>query len=136
MRFGAFLVLALIACGRHGPSLHDDPRAMAYRSREKVPDGAAVQISAEAAADARKRPAWSESNHIHAADGPFGDGRAKYLYGEARLHLIEYEPAPGKFREVDAHDDAVMAYADALFTVAQLSRWATKCGATFEVRLG
>jgi hypothetical protein len=136
MRFGVLLGLALIACGNHGPSLHGDPQALAYRSRDKVSDSAAVKIASEAAADATKRPSWNESNHVHCADGPFGDGRDKYVYGEARLHLDEYEPQPGKFREVDAHDDAVMAYADAVFTVGQLTRWAAESGAKFEVRLG
>ena len=137
MRFAAALCLALIGCSRsHGPALHDDPQALAYRSRSKVSDASAVRMAAEAVGDARKRPAWSEPNHVHAADGPFGNGADKYVYGEARLFLVEYETDPGKFREVDAKDDAVMAYADALFTVGQLERWSKESGAEFDVQLG
>jgi hypothetical protein len=130
------LCFALLACTSHGPPhLHADPQAMAYRSRSKVSDASAVRIAAEAVGDARRRPAWSEPNHVHAADGPFGDGREKYVYGEARLYLVEYETDPGKFREVDAQDDAVMAYADALFTVSQLQRWAREGGIDWDIRL-
>jgi hypothetical protein len=137
MRFEAGLVcIALIACGHHGPALHDDPQALAYRSRAKVRDASALRIAAEAVGDARRRPAWSEPNHVHAADGPFGDGQDKYVYGEARLFLVEYETDPGKFREVDAKDDAVMAYADALYTTAQLQRWAGESGVDFDIQLG
>jgi hypothetical protein len=128
-----FLVLA---CTSHPPTLHDDPQALAYRSRDKVPDRAARQIAAEAVGDARRRPAWSEPNHVHAADGPFGDGKDKYLFGEARLYLGEYETDPGRFREVDPKDDARMAYADALFTVQQLQEWAQRYRVTWEIQLG
>src|SRR6267378_2597493 len=79
------ILLAAAACSRP-PSLHDDPQAIAYRSRSKVPDAAARQIAAEAVGDARRRPAWSEPNHVHAAGGPIGDGKEKYLFGEARLY--------------------------------------------------
>jgi hypothetical protein len=137
MRALVLLSLMLAACGRHGPPhLHGDPQSMAYRSREKVSDASAVRVAAEAVGDARRRPAWSEPNHVHAADGPFGDGHDKYLYGEARLYLVEYETDPGKFRDVEAHDDAVMAYADALFTVGQLQRWAREGKIEWDVRLG
>jgi hypothetical protein len=129
------LPLTLLACRSRPPHLHADPQALAYRSREKVADTMAVRIAAEAFGDARRRPAWSEANHIHAADGPFGDGHAKYLYGDKRLHLVEYETDPGKFREVDAHDDAVMAYADALFAVQQLQRWAKEGDIEWDIRI-
>jgi hypothetical protein len=132
----AAILLAAAACTSRPPALHDDPQAIAYRSRAKVPDAAARQIAAEAVGDARTRPAWSEPNHVHAADGPFGDGKDKYLFGEARLYLGEYETDPGKFREVDPKDDAVMAYADALFTVQQLQEWAQRYKVSWEVRLG
>jgi hypothetical protein len=128
------ILLAAAACSRP-PSLHDDPQAIAYRSRSKVPDAAARQIAAEAVGDARRRPAWSEPNHVHAAGGPLGDGKDKYLFGEARLYLGEYETEPGKFREVDAKDDAVMAYADALFTVQQLQEWAQRYKVSWDVQL-
>ena len=91
----------LLACTSRPPALHDDPQALAYRSRSKVADAAARHIAAEAVGDARRRPAWSEPNHVHAADGPIGDGNDKFLFGEARLYLGEYETEPGKFREVD-----------------------------------
>lgn len=126
---------ALLGCRSHPPHLHADPQALAYRSRSKLSDAMAVRIAAEAVGDARRRPAWSEPNHVHAADGPFGDGRDKYLYGEARLYLVEYETDPGKFREVDPHDDAVMAYADALFTVEQLERWAREGGVDWDIKV-
>jgi len=128
------ILLAAAACSRP-PSLHDDPQAIAYRSRSKVPDAAARQIAAEAVGDARRRPAWSEPNHVHAAGGPIGDGKDKYLFGEARLYLGEYETEPGKFREVDPKDDAVMAYADALFTVQQLQEWAQRYKVSWDVQL-
>jgi hypothetical protein len=130
------LALALVACTSRPPALHDDPQALAYRSRGKVRDAAAKQIAAEALGDARRRPAWSEPNHVHAADGPIGDGQDKYLFGEARLYLGEYETDPGKFREVDPKDDALMAYADAVFTVQQLQRWARERGVSWDVQLG
>jgi hypothetical protein len=132
----ALLIVVLLACTSRPPALHDDPQAMAYRSRSKVRDADARQIAAEAVGDARRRPAWSEPNHVHAADGPFGDGQDKYLFGEARLYLGEYETDPGKFREVDAKDDALMAYADAIFTVQQLQEWAQRYGLSWEVQLG
>jgi hypothetical protein len=129
------LLLAAAACTRP-PALHDDPQALAYRSRSKVPDAAARHIAAEAVGDARRRPAWSEPNHVHAADGPIGDGSDKYLFGEARLYLGEYETEPGRFREVEPKDDAVMAYADALFTVQQLQEWSQKYKVSWDVQLG
>ena len=65
-----------------------------------------------------------------------GDGRDKYVFGETQLYLGEYEPEPGKFREVDPQDDAAMAYADALFTVQQLQRWAQRHDIDWDVQLG
>jgi hypothetical protein len=135
MRALVLLPLLLAGCRSHPPHLHADPQSLAYRSRSKVADAVAVRIAAEAVGDARRRPAWSEPNHVHAADGPFGDGRDKYIYGEARLYLVEYETDPGKFREVDAHDDAVMAYADALFTVQQLQRWAREGNVEWDIKV-
>jgi hypothetical protein len=135
MRALVLLSLALLSCRSRPPHLHADPQALAYRSRTKVSDPVAVRIAAEAMGDARRRPPWSEANHVHAADGPFGDGHDKYLYGDKRLYLVEYETDPGKFREVDAHDDAVMAYADALFTVNQLQRWAREGSVEWDIRL-
>ena len=132
----ALMFAAVLACTSHPPALHEDPDALAWRSRSKVPDAAARRIAAEAIGDARRRPAWSEPNHVHAADGPIGDGQAKYLFGEARLFLGEYETEPGRFRDVDAKDDAVMAYADALYTVGQLREWAQTYGLDFDVLLG
>src|SRR3954469_7312966 len=132
----ALPLLALLACTSRPPALHDDPQALAWRSREKVSDTAAKRIAAEALGAARRRPAWSEPNHVHAADGPIGDGNDKYLFGEARLYLGEYETDPGKFREVETKDDAVMAYADALFTVQQLQEWAQKYSVSWDVQLG
>ena len=130
------LLLGLLACSSRPPALHDDPQALAWRSRSKVADADARQVAAEALGDARRRPAWSEPNHVHAADGPIGDGQGKYLFGEARLYLGEYETDPGKFREVDPRDDALMAYADALFTVRQLTRWSREHGIAWDVQLG
>ena len=132
----AWPLLALLACSSRPPALHDDPQALAWRSREKVSDAAAKRIAAEALGAARRRPAWSEPNHVHAADGPIGDGNDKYLFGEARLYLGEYETDPGKFREVDAKDDALMAYADALFTVQQLKDWSNEHAVEWDIQLG
>jgi hypothetical protein len=67
--------------------------------------------------------------------GPIGDGKDKYLFGEARLYLGEYETDPGKFREVAPEDDALMAYADALFTVQQLQEWAQRYGISWDIQL-
>ena len=130
------ILLVSVACSRHGPRLHNDPQALAWRSRSKVADADAKQIAAEALGDARRRPPWSEPNHVHAADGPFGDGKAKYIFGEARLYLGEYETEPGRFREVDPKDDALMAYADALFTIRQLQDWSREHGIEWDIRLG
>lgn len=130
------LALALFACTSRPPALHDDPQALAWRSRSKVPDAAARRIAAEALGDARRRPPWSEPNHVHGADGPIGDGKDKYIFGEARLFLGEYETEPGTFREVDPREDALMAYADALFTVRQLGEWARDYGIAWDVQLG
>jgi len=132
----AVLLLAVAACTSRPPALHDDPQALAYRSRSKVTDTAARHIAAEAVGDARRRPAWSEPNHVHAVDGPLGDGNDKFLFGEARLYLGEYETEPGKFREVDPKDDALMAYADALFTVQQLKEWAQRYQVSWDIQLG
>ena len=128
-------LVALLACSRL-PALHGDPRALVYRSRSKVPDAAARQMAAAADGDARRRAPWREPTHLHAAAGPIGDGRDKYLFGETQLYLGEYEPEPGRFREVDPKDDAAMAYADALFTVQQLQRWAQRHGIAWDVQLG
>ena len=130
------LPLVLLLCCSRRPALHDDPQSIAWRSRDKVADGDARQIAAQAVGDARRRPAWSEPNHVHAAGGAIGDGREKYLFGEARLYLGEYETDPGRFREVDASDDAVMAYADALFTVQQLQEWAQRYHVSWDLQLG
>jgi hypothetical protein len=130
------LTLALTACTSRPPRLHNDPQALAWRSRSKIPDADAKKIAAEALGDARRRPPWSEPNHVHAADGPIGDGQAKYIFGEARLFLGEYETDPGKFREVDPRDDALMAYADALSTIRQLQEWSREHGIAWDVRLG
>ncbi len=132
----ALLLVLLAACTSKPPALHDDPQALGFRSHRKVSDADARQIAAEALGDARRRPAWSEPNHVHAADGPIGDGADKYIYGEARLYLGEYETDPGKFREVDPRDDALMAYADALFTLQQLTRWSREHRVVWDVRLG
>jgi len=131
----ALPLLLVLACSRP-PPLHNDPQAIAYRSRSKVRDAAARQIAGEAVGDARRRPAWTESNHVHALGGPIGDGKDKYLFGEARLYLGEYETDPGSFREVDPRDDAAMAYADALFTVQQLQEWAQRYGVSWDVQIG
>ena len=123
----AVLLLAVAACTSRPPALHDDPQALAYRSRSKVTDTAARHIAAEAV---------GEPNHVHAVDGPLGDGNDKFLFGEARLYLGEYETEPGKFREVDPKDDALMAYADALFTVQQLKEWAQRYQVSWDIQLG
>lgn len=128
--------LAVLACTSGPPALHDDPQALAYRSRSRLSDEAARKIAAEAIGDARRRPAWSEPNHVHGTDGPIGDGQAKYVFGEARLFVGEYETQPGHFREVDAKDDALMAYADALYTIGQLREWAQTYGVSWDVQLG
>jgi hypothetical protein len=128
-------LVAMLACSRP-PALQGDPRALVYRSRSKVPDTAARQMAAAADAESRRRAPWREPNHLHAAGGPIGDGRDKYLFGETQLYLGEYEPEPGKFREVDPKDDAAMAYADALFTVQQLQRWARRHDIAWDVQLG
>lgn len=132
---GAPVLLVLLACSRP-PSLHNDPQAIAFRSRSKVRDADAQKIAAEAVGDARRRPAWSEPNHVHGSGGAIGDGKEKYLFGEARLYLGEYETDPGMFREVAPEDDALMAYADALFTVQQLQEWAQRYGVSWDVQLG
>jgi len=129
------VLASLAGCRSRPPHLHSDPQALGYRSRSKVSDAMAVRIAAEAVGDARRRPAWSEPNHVHATDGPLGNGRDKYLYGEARLYLVEYETDPGKFREVDPHDDAVMAYADALYTVEQLKEWAREASVDWDIKV-
>jgi hypothetical protein len=130
------LALALFACTSRPPSLHHDSQALAWRSRAKISDADAKRIAAEALGDARRRPAWSEPNHAHATDGPIGDGKEKYLFGEARLYVGEYETDPGKFREVDPGDDALMAYADAVYTIRQLQDWSREHGISWDVQLG
>jgi hypothetical protein len=128
--------LALLGCSSRPPALHRDPQALAYRSRTRVKDSDAKVIAAEAVGVARRRPAWSEPLHVHGSDGPIGDGQPKYLFGEARLFLVEYETEPGQFREVLPADDALMAYADAQFAVQQLARWAKQHGVAWDVQLG
>ena len=41
----ALPLFLLLACTSRPPALHDDPQALAYRSRSKVPDTAARQPS-------------------------------------------------------------------------------------------
>jgi hypothetical protein len=129
------LSLALLSCSSRPPALHKDPQSLAYRSRAKVKDSDAKLIAAEAVGIARRRPAWSESLHVH-SDGPIGDGRPKYLFGDARLFLVEYETTPGRFHEVLPSDDALMAYAEAQFVLQQLERWAKQHGVSWDVQLG
>ena len=129
------LGLVLLGCSPRPPALHNDPQALAYRSRSPVADAACVRIAAEAVGDTRRLAPWSEGIHVHAADGPIGDGKNKFLFGERRLYLIEYESETGKFREVDARDDATMAYAEAVHTVEQLTRWAAVHGVSWDVQL-
>lgn len=124
------------AQGAAPPELHNDPQALAWRSRDKVPDADARQILAQTVSAARTRPPWAEAAHVHAADGPVGDGKPKFLFGEARLFLVEYETLPGTFREVDARDDAAMAYADLRFVFGLLSRWAREHAIAWDVQLG
>ena len=131
-----FLLLSLAACSSRPPALHADPQALAYRSRAPVDDAAAKHIAAEAVGAARRRPAWNESLHVHASDGPIGDRGAKYLFGEVRLFLIEYETDPGRFREVDPRDDALMAAADAQFALSELQRWSREHNVAWDVQLG
>ncbi len=133
---GSLLLVLIAACSSRPPALHADPQALAYRSRARVPDAAAKQMAAEAVGDARRRPPWNESLHMHGSDGPIGDGAAKYLFGEVRLFLVEYETDPGKFREVDPADDALAAAADAQFALSELQRWAGAHGVSWDVRLG
>jgi hypothetical protein len=128
--------LALLGCSSRPPALHRDPQALAYRSHTKVKDSDAKIIAAEAVGAARRRPAWNEPLHVHGSDGPIGDGQPKYLFGEARLFLVEYETEPGRFREVLPAEDALMAYADAQFAMQQLARWAKQHGVAWDVQLG
>ena len=136
------LALAIACARRHArsgdapPQLHDDPQALAYRSRAEVPDADAKQILAQSVRAARARPTWAEAPHIHGSDGPIGDGKPKFLFGEARLFLVEYETAPGKFRAVDSRDDATMARVEAGALVALLSRWSREHGVAWDVQLG
>lgn len=132
----ALAACSAASCTSRPPVLHDDPQALAYRSRGKVRDAAAKKVAAEAVFNARSRPAWNESMHVHGSDGPIGDGEDKYLFGEARLFLVEYESEPGKFREVDPREDALMADADAQFALGVLQRWSTEHGISWDVQLG
>jgi hypothetical protein len=43
----AAILLAAAACTSRPPALHDDPQAIAYRSRAKVPDAAAQKLLAD-----------------------------------------------------------------------------------------
>src|SRR5207245_11222148 len=118
-------LVAMLACSRP-PALNGDARALVYRSRSKVPDTAARQMAAAADGDARRRAPWREPNHLHAAGGPIGDGRDKYLSGEAELYLGEDEPDPGKLREGAPQDDAAQAYADAPATAPPRRQWSQR----------
>src|SRR5437899_12461524 len=96
-------LVAMLACSRP-PALNGDARALVYRSRSKVPDTAARQMAAAADGDARRRAPWREPNHLHAAGGPIGDGRDKYLICETQSHLGEHEPEPGTCMKVTPHE--------------------------------
>ena len=127
---------SLTACTSRPPVLHDDPQALAYRSRDKIKDSAAKKIAAEAVFAARQRRAWNEALHVHGSDGPIGDGADKYVFGEVRLFLVEYESEPGKFREVEPREDALMADADAQFAFGELQRWSREHDVSWDVQLG
>lgn len=136
------LALALSCARKHAspsdlpPQLHHDSRALAYRTRTEIPDADAKQILAQCVSAARARPVWAESPHIHGSDGPIGDGKPKFLFGEDRLFLIEYETEPGKFHEVDPRDDATMARAEAAHLIALLTRWSRAHGVAWDVQFG
>ena len=145
--FAALLGLALApACQRapagaagraeQPPELHNDPQALAWRSRGKVADLNARQILAQTVGAAHRRTPWAESPHMHGADGPIGDGSPKFLFGEARLFLVEYEVGSGRFREVEPRDDATMARADLGFLLSLLGRWAREHDVAWDVQLG
>ena len=132
----AIALAALSGCKQAPPALHEDAQALSYRTRAPVSDEVAGQIAAQAAREARVRAAWSEPGQLHCADGAPGDGKAKFLFGEARLYLGEYEPSPGKFREVDRKDDALMAYAEARRVIDELAAWAKAHGVSWDVAVG
>jgi len=117
------ILLAAAACSRP-PTLHDDPQAIAYRSRSKVPDAPRGRIAAEAVGDARRRPAWSEPNHVHAAGGPSATERTSTCSARPGSTSASTRPNPevprGGSERRRRH-----GYADALFTVQQLQEWAS-----------
>jgi hypothetical protein len=132
--FPAGLYLAL-ACASP-PAFEGEQWTLVYRSREPIEDALAMQISALCAAWARVRRPWKEGFRFHASMGAPGDGKPKYLSGSVKLALTEYEPEVGRFRIVDASENAVVAYADARWALGQLEAWARLYGMAWEVEFG
>lgn len=140
MRLPTVLVaaaLALAGCkSQKAPDLVSDPKTLAWRSTAPVPDAMVLQFTAQTGEAARARRPWSDAGHVHAADGSPGDGKAKFVFGERKLFLGEYEAPAGKFHPVDAKEDALMAYGEAISQLEALSRWARAANTSFDVQLG
>ena len=129
--------LALAGCkSPKAPDLANDPKTLAWRSSAPIADAAVQQITAQTGEEARAHKPWSEAGHVHSADGAPGDGKSRFVFGEKKIYLGEYEAPPGKFHPVDAKDDAVMAYAETLAQLEALARWARTASTSFDVALG
>jgi hypothetical protein len=107
-----------------------------YRTVDPVDDALAMQMTDLCAAWAKARPPWKDGFRVHSRRGSLGDGKPKHLFGRMTVALQEYEPAIGRFREIDSTEQALIAYADTRWAMEQLLTWSRLYGVTWEVDFG
>jgi hypothetical protein len=111
------------------PALRNDPDVLWFRSREIVSSATARRIVKQAAA---QENTWAGPLYVLSPQAVGG----QHLIGHQRLFLREYEPAPGRFRTVDATDDRTMACATLRRTAGLLSDWSRRFDTAWDVQLG
>jgi hypothetical protein len=122
------LLLLLLACDPP-PAMRSDPEELWFRSRGVVSSATALQVVQEAAGHENS---WAGPLYVLSPPA----SRGKHLLGHQKLFLREYEPAPGRFRAVDAADDRTMACATLRRTLELLSDWNRRFGTAWDVQLG
>ena len=122
------LLLLLLACDP-APAMRSDPEELWFRSRGVVSSATALQVVQEAAGH---ESGWAGPLYVLSPPA----SRGKHLLGHQKLFLREYEPAPGRFRTVDAADDRTMACATLRRTLELLSDWNRRFGTAWDVQLG
>jgi hypothetical protein len=122
------LLVLLLACDPP-PAMRSDPEELWFRSRDAVSSATARRVVQEAA---EHESTWAGPLYVLSPPA----FRGKHLIGHQKLFLREYEPAPGRYRTVDAADDRIMACATLHRTMELLSDWNRRFGTAWDVQLG